>query len=76
MIVCRIKKVKNPEIKVVPTIIKILYSKSNLIASKSAFSEDKKVSTAVREFPIKRGAKREKIRAITVIKNPKINWVR
>ena len=66
---------KKPEIKVVPTIINIFINKMRLIFSKSDFSELMYLSTAVNEFPIKRGATNEKIRAIIVIINPKNNFV-
>ena len=76
MIVCRIKKVRNPEIKVAPIMMKIFISKTFFIASKSPAGDCKYFSTAVKEFPISRGANSEKILAMMVIKKPKRSFVR
>ena len=75
MIVCRIRKVKNPDIKVVPIIIKILIKRISFIIVKSEFSDSRKFSTAVSELPIRRGATNENIRATIVIRNPKSSFV-
>jgi len=74
MMVCRIKKVKKPEIKAVATMIKILMSNKCLISEGSAAGIFKKFSTAVREFPISRGAKSEKILEMMVMRIPRSNW--
>ena len=46
------------------------------MGSRLEFSEFMYCSTAVREFPIKRGVKSENIRATTVIKKPRSSFVR
>lgn len=75
IIVCRIRKVKNPETNVVPTITKILIKRISFMDDRSELSDSRKFSTAVSEFPIRRGATKENIRAITVIKNPNSSLV-
>ncbi len=76
MMVCRIKKVKNPETKVVPTMIKILISKICLMSVVFSFPDCRYCSTEERELPISLGANNEKILAMIVIKNPQNNLVR
>ena len=75
MIVCRIRKVKNPDTRVVPIITKILIKRISLIIVKSELFDSKKFSTAVSELPINRGATNENILATTVIKNPNSSFV-
>ena len=54
----------------------MLINKMYFIDSNSGLSDLRYFSTAVNEFPIKRGAKSEKILAMTVIKNPSKSFVR
>ena len=76
MMVCRIRKVKNPDTIAAEIMITIFQKSSSLITSIGVVSDFIKRSTAVRELPIKRGAKSEKTRAMIVMRTPKINRTR
>lgn len=65
------RKVKKPESKAAPKIIKMFWSSNDFSTSIDPLLSVKKCSTAVRELPMSRGTKREKTRDMMVITKPK-----